>query len=28
VAMIVGKSVGKLGKPHVKDWDDHLDEVR
>ena len=28
VAMIVGKSVGKLGKPHVEDWDDHLDEVR
>ncbi|MCK5401824.1 MAG: dicarboxylate/amino acid:cation symporter [Flavobacteriaceae bacterium] len=28
VAMIVAKSVGKLGKPHVKDWDDHYEEVR
>ncbi len=28
VAMVVAKSVGKLGKPHVKDWDDHLDEVK
>ncbi|MFK5973497.1 MAG: dicarboxylate/amino acid:cation symporter [Flavobacteriaceae bacterium] len=28
VSMVVAKSVGKLGKPHVKEWDDHLDEVR
>lgn len=28
VSMIVAKSVGKLGSPHVSDWDDHLDEVR
>lgn len=28
VSMVVAKSVGKLGKPHVKNWDDHLDEVR
>ncbi|VAW11177.1 Sodium/glutamate symporter [hydrothermal vent metagenome] len=28
VAMVIAKSVGKLGKPHVKDWDDHLGEVR
>ncbi|MGX1930039.1 dicarboxylate/amino acid:cation symporter [Flagellimonas sp. 2504JD4-2] len=28
VSMIVAKSVGKLGKPNVKEWDDHLDEVR
>lgn len=27
VAMMVAKSVGKLGKPKVKNWDDHLDEV-
>ena len=27
VSMLVAKSVGKLGKPHVKNWDDHLDEV-
>ncbi len=24
VATIVAKSVGKLGKPNIKDWDDHL----
>ena len=23
VAMLVGKSVGKLGEPKVKNWDDH-----
>jgi Na+/H+-dicarboxylate symporter len=28
VAMVVAKSVGKLGEPDIKDWDDHLDEVR
>lgn len=28
VSMMVAKSVGKLGKPNVKEWDDHLDEVR
>ena len=27
VSMMVAKSVGKLGKPRVKNWDDHLDEV-
>ena len=28
VSMIVAKSVGKLGKPHIRNWDDHLEEVR
>ncbi|MCL6273271.1 dicarboxylate/amino acid:cation symporter [Muricauda sp. 2012CJ35-5] len=28
VSMVVAKSVGKLGDPHVEDWDDHLDEVK
>ena len=28
VAMIVAKSVGKMGKPKVENWDDHLDEVK
>ncbi len=28
VAMMVAKSVGKLGKPKVKNWDDHYDEVK
>lgn len=28
VAMLVAKSVGKLGKPHVRNWDDHYDEVK
>ncbi|WP_420601873.1 dicarboxylate/amino acid:cation symporter [Flagellimonas sp.] len=28
VSMIVAKSVGKLGEPNIKEWDDHLDEVR
>ena len=28
VSMIVAKSVGKLGKPKIKEWDDHYDEVK
>lgn len=28
VAMMVAKSVGKLGKPKVKNWDDHYKEVK
>ena len=28
VATLVGKSVGKLGDPKVKNWDDNLDAVR
>ena len=28
VAMIVGKSVGKLGKPKVANWDDHYETVK
>lgn len=28
VSMIVAKSVGKLGTPKPKDWDDHLEEVK
>ncbi len=28
VSMIVAKSVGKLGDPKPKEWDDHLEEVR
>lgn len=28
VSMAVAKSVGKLGQPKVKEWDDHLDEVK
>ncbi|MDC6364755.1 MULTISPECIES: dicarboxylate/amino acid:cation symporter [Flavobacteriaceae] len=28
VSMVVAKSVDKLGEPHVKDWDDHYDEVK
>ncbi|MFS4456983.1 dicarboxylate/amino acid:cation symporter [Maribacter sp. 2304DJ31-5] len=28
VSMMVAKSVDKLGKPNVKEWDDHLDEVK
>ena len=28
VAMLVAKSVGKLGEPHVRNWDDHYDEVK
>jgi Na+/H+-dicarboxylate symporter len=27
VASVVAKSLGKFGKPKVKDWDDHIDEV-
>nr|WP_299339116.1 dicarboxylate/amino acid:cation symporter [Allomuricauda sp.] len=27
VSMVVAKSVDKLGKPKVKEWDDHLEEV-
>lgn len=28
VSMLVAKSVGKLGEPKVKDWDDHYEEVK
>jgi len=28
VSMIVAKSVGKFGKPKVKDWDEHYEEVK
>ncbi|WP_250436405.1 dicarboxylate/amino acid:cation symporter [Hanstruepera flava] len=28
VSMLVAKSVGKLGAPKVKNWDDHYDEVK
>ena len=28
VSMLVAKSVGKLGKPHPKEWDDHYEEVK
>lgn len=28
VSMIVAKSVGKLGEPHVEEWDDNLDELK
>jgi len=28
VAMLVAKSVGKLGDPKIKNWDDHYDEVK
>jgi len=28
VAMVVANSVGKLGEPKVKDWDDHYEEVK
>ncbi len=27
VSMVVAKSVGKLGEPDIKEWDDHLEEV-
>ncbi len=27
VSMVVAKSIGKLGEPKIKDWDDHYDEV-
>ena len=28
VSMVVAKSVGKLGEPHPKHWDDHYEEVK
>ncbi|MEM7084993.1 MAG: dicarboxylate/amino acid:cation symporter [Bacteroidota bacterium] len=28
VSMLVAKSQGKLGEPHVKDWDDHYEDVK
>jgi Na+/H+-dicarboxylate symporter len=28
VSMMVAKSVGKLGEPKVKEWNDHLDELK
>lgn len=28
VSMVVAKSVGKLGEPHVKEWDDNYDAVK
>ncbi|CAM1341088.1 dicarboxylate/amino acid:cation symporter [Tenacibaculum aestuarii] len=28
VSTLVAKSVGKLGEPHPKNWDDHYDEVK
>ncbi|RKE94775.1 dicarboxylate/amino acid:cation symporter [Ichthyenterobacterium magnum] len=28
VSMLVAKSVGKLGEPNIKNWDDHYDEVK
>ncbi|PCJ94863.1 MAG: dicarboxylate/amino acid:cation symporter [Flavobacteriaceae bacterium] len=28
VSMVVAKSVGKLGKPHVENWDDNYDAVK
>ncbi|MEP0134035.1 MAG: dicarboxylate/amino acid:cation symporter [Eudoraea sp.] len=28
VAMVVAKSVGKLGKPHIEDWDEFYEEVK
>ena len=28
VAMMVAKSVNKLGKPKIKEWDDHLEEMK
>ena len=28
VSMLVAKSVGKLGKPRIKNWDDHYEEVK
>jgi len=26
--MVVAKSVGKLGEPKIKNWDDHYEEVK
>lgn len=28
VSMVVAKSVGKLGEPKIKNWDDHYEEVK
>ena len=28
VSMIIAKSIGKLGDPELKDWDDHYEDVR
>ncbi len=28
VSMVVGKSIGKLGEPHVRNWDDYYDAVK
>ncbi|MFT4568439.1 MAG: hypothetical protein ACI9FN_003408, partial [Saprospiraceae bacterium] len=28
VAMVVGSSLGKLGEPKIKNWDDHYEEVK
>jgi Na+/H+-dicarboxylate symporter len=28
VSMLVAKSVGKLGKPRIQEWDDHYEEVK
>jgi len=28
VSMVVAKSVGKLGEPHIQEWDEHWEEVR
>lgn len=28
VSMVIGNSLGKLGKPNVKDWDDHYEGIR
>ncbi|MEM1257718.1 MAG: dicarboxylate/amino acid:cation symporter [Bacteroidota bacterium] len=28
VSMVVAKSVGKLGQPKIKEWDDHYEEVK
>ncbi len=28
VSMVVAKSVGKLGEPHIKNWDDNYEEVK
>ena len=28
VSMLVAKSVGKLGEPNVKNWDDNYEEVK
>jgi len=28
VSMLIAKSVGKLGEPNVKNWDDHYEEVK